>query len=158
MKQFVWDTANTESATGTIHDSVAVAGATVKSFLDAADRLHNRISTALKSAGLTWPQFEVLDQLRHAPGKSLPLRVLADCQSCAASNITQLVDRLEREGYVKRVDDPEDRRSVRAELTPEGRQAAINGEAQIESVREYYRTKFTEEERLELGRLVAKID
>jgi DNA-binding MarR family transcriptional regulator len=42
------------------------------------------------------------------------------------SNITQLVDRLEADGLVRRVNDPSDRRSVRAELTELGveRQAA----------------------------------
>jgi DNA-binding MarR family transcriptional regulator len=157
MKQIEQDVATMEPQAGTAHDSTQVAGATVKSFLDASDRLYDRISTALKTAGLTWPQFEVLDQLRHAPGTSLPLRTLADCQSCAASNITQLVDRLEREGFVKRADDPQDRRSVRAELTALGMEAAINGEKQIEEVREHYRGLFTEAERLELGRLLEKI-
>jgi DNA-binding MarR family transcriptional regulator len=157
MKQIDQNVATLEPSTGTAHDSTQVVGATVKSFLDAADRLYDRISEALKVVGLTWPKFEVLDQLRHAPGNSLPLRVLADCQSCAASNITQLVDRLEKEGLVRRMDDPEDRRSVRAELTAAGLDAVINGEAQIESVRDYYRTRFTEEERMELGRLLSKI-
>ena len=157
MKQFAWDVTSTEANTLTAHDSTAVAGATVKSFLDAADRLYDRISEALKTVGLTWPKFEVLDQLRHAPGNSLPLRILAECQSCAASNMTQLVDRLEKEGFVKRVDDPDDRRSVRAELTELGLEAAIGGEARIESVRDHYRGRFTEEERMELGRLLEKI-
>ena len=155
MKQTDDDRVGTTNGTARI--SAEVAGATVKSFLDAADRLRTRISAALKTVGLTWPQFEVLDQLRHTPDRALPLRVLAECQSCAASNITQLVDRLEREGLVKRVDDPDDRRSVRAELTASGMEAAINGEAQIEAVREYYRARFTEEERQELGRLLDKI-
>lgn len=71
--------------------------------------------------------------------------------------MTQLVDRLEREGLVQRVNDLEDRRSVWAELTTVGMDAAIKGEAQIESVRDYYRARFTEEERMELGRLLEKI-
>src|SRR5688500_7495079 len=104
MKQFAWDIAPTDTSELTVHDSTIVAGATVKSFLDAADRLQARINDGLKTVGLTWPKFEVLDQLRHAPGKSLPLRILANCQSCAASNMTQLVDRLEREGLVQRAD------------------------------------------------------
>jgi len=155
MKQIDDDHVGTTN--GTARVSAEVAGVTVKSFLDAADRLRTRISAALRTVGLTWPQFEVLDQLRHTPDRALPLRALAQCQGCAASNITQLVDRLEREGLVKRVDDPDDRRSVRAELTASGMEAAINGEAQIEAVREYYRARFTEEERLELGRLLDKI-
>ncbi len=157
MKQFEDMLATMDPDFRTGHDSTEVAGATVKSFLDAADRLYLRISTALKTVGLTWPKYEVLDQLRHAPESSLPLRVLADCQSCAASNITQLVDRLEKEGFVQRTDDPDDRRSVRAELTPTGMDAAIEGEKQLEMVREFYRARFTEEERMELGRLVDKI-
>lgn len=157
MKQFEDMLATMEPANRTPRDPTQIAGATVKSFFDAADRLYDRIGTALKSVGLTWPQFEVLDQLRHAPDSSMPLRLLADSQSCAASNITQLVDRLEREGLVQRVDDPGDRRSVRAVLTPAGTQAAIDGEAQIEAVREYYRARFTEDERVELGRLLEKI-
>ena len=149
--------ATLEPTNGSGHDSTQVVGATLKSFLVAADRLYDKISEGLKTAGLTWPKYEVLDQLRHAPGTALPLRVLADCQSCAASNITQLVDRLEREGFVRRVDDPEDRRSVRAELTAQGMEAVIQGEKQIEAIREFYRGRFTEEERMELGRLLAKI-
>ena len=158
MKQFYQDLVTIEPPARPTHDSTEVAGATVKSFLDAADRLHVRITAALRTVGLTWPKFEVLDQLRHAPDNSLALRILAECQSCAASNMTQLVDRLEREGLVQRVDDPDDRRSIRAELTAAGLEAAIAGEAQLEGVREYYRTRFTEDERVELGRLVDKID
>ena len=129
----------------------------MKSFLDASDRLRDRIAAALKSVGLSYPKYDVLQQLRKAQQSSLPLRVLADCQGCAASNITQIVDRLEQDGFVRRIDDPEDRRSVRAELTATGMEAAILGEAQIEGVRAHYRMRFTEAERAELGRLIAKI-
>ena len=46
--------------------------------------------------------------------------------TCVRSNITQLMDRLEAEGLVRRVDDPSDRRGVKAVVTPLGaeRQAA----------------------------------
>jgi DNA-binding MarR family transcriptional regulator len=43
------------------------------------------------------------------------------------SNITQLVDRLEADKLVVRSDDPRDRRSVRAELTEEGRSRHAGG-------------------------------
>ncbi|HET9441429.1 MAG TPA: MarR family transcriptional regulator, partial [Longimicrobiales bacterium] len=41
--------------------------------------------------------------------------------ACVKSNVTQLVDRLESDELVRRVPDPSDRRSVRAEITDEGR-------------------------------------
>jgi DNA-binding MarR family transcriptional regulator len=46
---------------------------------------------------------------------------LAEECACVRSNITQLVDRLEADKLVVRSDDPDDRRSIRAELTAEGR-------------------------------------
>jgi DNA-binding MarR family transcriptional regulator len=42
--------------------------------------------------------------------------------ACVRSNMTQLIDRLEADKLVRRVDDPGDRRSIRAELTKEGRE------------------------------------
>ena len=53
----------------------------------------------------------------------LPLHELAEHEGCVRSNITQLVDRLEKEGLVRRRGDATDHRSVRAVLTPAGRQA-----------------------------------
>jgi DNA-binding MarR family transcriptional regulator len=41
--------------------------------------------------------------------------------ACVRSNMTQLIDRLEADKLVRRVADPGDRRSIRAELTQEGR-------------------------------------
>jgi len=50
----------------------------------------------------------------------MSLSDLADNQHCVRSNITQLVDRLEQDGLVRRRHDPADRRGVLAELTPPG--------------------------------------
>ena len=52
----------------------------------------------------------------------LPLGELADDLIMTPRNVTGLVDRLESQGMVERVPDPEDRRSVRARLTPAGRE------------------------------------
>jgi len=52
----------------------------------------------------------------------LPLGGLADDLMMTPRNITGLVDHLERQGLVERVPDSEDRRSVRATLTPAGRE------------------------------------
>jgi len=57
----------------------------------------------------------------------LPLSDLAARQHCVRSNITQLMDRLEKDGLVRRRADPDDRRSVLAELTPAGTQAHAKG-------------------------------
>jgi DNA-binding MarR family transcriptional regulator len=55
------------------------------------------------------------------------LSELAEKFTCVRSNVTQLVDRLEADGLVKRTDDPADRRAVRAEVTGLGRKRHAAG-------------------------------
>lgn len=131
-------------------------GATLFTFLDAADRLYKRIADALGRVGLSYAKYEVLQYLCDAGGP-VSLGELAEGQSCARSNITQLVDRLETEALVRRVADPDDRRGVRAELTSEGAALADEGATQIDMVRAQFAACFTAPERAELRRLLAKI-
>jgi DNA-binding MarR family transcriptional regulator len=130
--------------------------ATLYSFLEVADRLFEAIADVLARVGLSYAKYEVLEHLRQA-NEPVTLGALAEGQHCARSNITQLVDRLETEGLVRRVDDPDDRRAVRAELTPDGLALAAEGATQVELVRAQFAASFTAPERLELGRLLAKI-
>jgi DNA-binding MarR family transcriptional regulator len=64
----------------------------------------------------------------------LTLGDLADRLTCVRSNITQLIDRLEAGGLVKRVEDASDRRSVRAAITPLGRELQREGKEQMDHV------------------------
>jgi DNA-binding MarR family transcriptional regulator len=74
-----------------------------------------------KEFGLTGQQAAVvLSVSREQPS----MRELADRLRCDASNITGLVDRLERRDLVCRVSDPHDARVKRVHLTPNGRQLA----------------------------------
>lgn len=82
--------------------------------------LVGRLESALEPLGLSLAKFGLLSKL-VAADEPLPLRLLAEECGCVRSNITQLIDRLEAEKLVRRADDPKDRRSIRAELTPEGR-------------------------------------
>jgi DNA-binding MarR family transcriptional regulator len=70
--------------------------------------------------GLSLAKMGALQTLVEADGP-IPLGQLAERLCCVKSNVTQLVDRLEAELLVRRVPDPADRRSVRAEVTDEGR-------------------------------------
>ena len=132
------------------------SGATLFTFLDVSDRLYERLAMALARVGLSYAKYEVLKHLRDAH-EPVTLGALAEGQRCARSNITQLVDRLESEGLVRRVDDPTDRRAIRAELTEEGAVLLEEGATQIDLVRAEFAASFSARERLELGRLLAKI-
>src|SRR6185295_3451122 len=65
-------------------------------------------------------KLRALEQLDAAP-EGLPLGHLAERLCCVKSNVTQLVDRLESDGFVRRVPQPSDRRCVVATITERGR-------------------------------------
>jgi DNA-binding MarR family transcriptional regulator len=70
--------------------------------------------------GLSEGRLYVMFQLVAAPGHQLPLGELAEQLDVTPRNVTGLIDHLERDGLVERVDDPDDRRSTYARLTVAG--------------------------------------
>jgi len=94
----------------------------VFALLGTAHAVEARLEEALETVGLSLAKAGLLRVLAEA-GEPLALSELAQHQKCVRSNITQLVDRLEKDGLVRRRADPVDRRSVRAGLTPAGRRA-----------------------------------
>src|SRR5947199_6479769 len=104
----------------------ATASGLVFSFLETAEAVEARLEAAVNPLGLSLAKLAVLHFLADAK-EPLPLSALAERQHCVRSNITQLVDRLEKDGLVRRRADSNDRRSVRAELTPAGEQAHARG-------------------------------
>ena len=90
--------------------------------LDAARAVEARAEGALGEIGLSLAK---LGALRHLVLATEPLTLsqLAERHCCGKSNVTQLVDRLEADGLVARESDPDDRRTMRATVTPAGRAA-----------------------------------
>jgi DNA-binding MarR family transcriptional regulator len=83
-----------------------------------AERLRQHWAARAAAAGLSPVQVRVLLTLR--PGHAAPMRDLAAALDYDASNLSTLVDRLERHGAVQRQPDPADRRVKALTLTPEG--------------------------------------
>lgn len=95
--------------------------------LDAAGAVERRLERKVSDAsGLSLAQLEFLHHLEEAGG-ALSLGEVADGLCCVRSNATQLADRLERHGWIRREDDPDDRRCVQAVLTDEGRRRLEKG-------------------------------
>ena len=82
-----------------------------------ADRLEER----LEPWSLSLAKLRALEQLAAEP-EGLPLGQLAERLCCVKSNVTQLVDRLEADGYVRRLPKASDRRCVVARITGAGRE------------------------------------
>jgi DNA-binding MarR family transcriptional regulator len=107
----------------------------VMMLLRTAERVERALERALEGIALSPAKLAVLGGLAAAGGR-LSLGDLAQHRSCVKSNITKLVDRLETDGLVVRLDDPTDRRGVLAEITPEGRRRQAEGDRLIEQVEE----------------------
>ncbi len=80
--------------------------------------IYHEIQKTLKKENLTLPQMDILVCLGRAEG--LTLGEIGERLRVTGANITGVVDRLERSGYVYRDRDKKDRRVVRAKLTAEG--------------------------------------
>src|SRR3984893_16783894 len=86
----------------------------------ATDRPRQLMDRWAETHGLSEGRLHVLFQLAAAPGHQLPLGELAEQLEVTPRNVTGLIDHLERDGFVERVDDPDDRRSIYARLTAAG--------------------------------------
>ena len=137
--------------------SAGIAGDQVMhSLLHAAHAVQDRLEAALAEVGLSEPKFVALTHLVRA-GEPLSLSECATRMTCVRSNITQLIDRLEAEGLVRRVDDPADRRGVRAAVTPLGAERQAAGERRMEQVQKEFVKSLSGVDRAALGRALAAI-
>lgn len=87
-------------------------------------RAHNTLmnvrSPHWAKQGITGLRLNVLRLLYLADGRRLTMGEIAADLNRGTPNVTQLIDGLEREGLVRRISTPEDKRVVYAQLTPLG--------------------------------------
>jgi DNA-binding MarR family transcriptional regulator len=100
-----------------------------------AKKMHNQMERWADQHGLSEGRFQILVRLQHAENGRSTMGDIAEMLEVTPRTVTGLVDNLERDGLVRRVDDPNDRRSIYAELTDQGRdrvkalwQAAATGQ------------------------------
>ena len=103
------------------------------SLVNAGRAVEQRLGEALARVGLSLAKFGALTHLMEA-GEPLSLSDCARKMTCVRSNITQLMDRLEADGLVQRVEDPRDRRAVRAAVTRLGAERQAAGAKEVAKV------------------------
>ena len=101
--------------------------------IGAAHAVEDRIEATLSPMGLSLAKLNVLSMLVSS-GTSLSLGEIAQRLNCVRSNVTQLVDRLEADGLVRREGDANDRRSIMAVLTDVGRDRQEAGSVALAKV------------------------
>ena len=80
----------------------------------------DQVSIALKEFQITEPQYNVLRTLRAAKGKPLTVQKILEKMVQRSSNITRIVDKLLKKGYVDRKECPSNRRKMDITITETG--------------------------------------
>ena len=92
---------------------------TFVTLLRVTDMLSRRPAQLLKKEDLSMNQYNVLRILRGAPD-GLPCGEISNRMITRDPDITRLLDRLEKRGFISRSRESKDRRTVTARLTSEG--------------------------------------
>jgi DNA-binding MarR family transcriptional regulator len=131
----------------------------VEGIVDRIGGINRRIKRGMESTladfGLSHPDWQVLSTLRNS-GSRTP-GVLARYLELSTGAMTSRLDSLEREGLVRRVPAPYDRRSVVVELTQEGR-AKWDTAASIQARKEaFFASALSAAEQKRLNALLRKL-
>lgn len=99
----------------------AASMAAVTSVMRVQQILLSAVDGALRPHGLTFARYEALVLLDFARRGALPMRVMGERLQLHPTSVTNIVDRLQGDGLVRRVPHPTDRRATLVELTEDGR-------------------------------------
>ena len=113
----------------------ADAMAAVTSIMRAQQILLGGLDGLLRQYGLTFARYEALVLLAFSRRGALPLRVIGERLMVHPTSVTNTVDRLERNGLVRRRPNPRDGRGILAEITPSGREVMTRATADLMAAR-----------------------
>lgn len=139
-----------------MNDCVETTTGLLPLLLRAGGAVHEHLERSLLPWGLSLAKLRALHQLADAPD-GLPLGQIAERLCCVKSNVTQLVDRLEADGFVRRAQDPADKRCVVAVLTDAGRRSFQQASAALEQAEREVLERLTAEDRETLVALLARL-
>lgn len=115
-------------------------------------RAHSALTKALdaelvRAHGLPLSSYEVLLFLADSPEGQMRMSELADGVLLSRSGLTRLVDRMEREGLLRRERCEDDARGWFAAITPKGRELFTRArKTHLDGVRERFLSHFTRDE------------
>jgi len=90
----------------------------LKKTSDILEEIHNKF---FNRYGISSTKFNLLVILYTGPEEGMILSEIGESMLVTKANITGLVDRLEKQGYVERIRDSKDRRKIMATITLDGR-------------------------------------
>jgi DNA-binding MarR family transcriptional regulator len=107
----------------------------VTSIMRAHQILLAELDAMLRPYGITFSRYEALVLLMYSRNGSLPLSKIGERLQVHATSVTNVIDRLEAAGLVRREPNPQDGRGTLAVLTAEGRAVATKATADLNAAR-----------------------
>jgi DNA-binding MarR family transcriptional regulator len=130
--------------------------AAVTSIMRVQQILQSAVDSALRPYGLTFARYEALVLLTFSRRGSLPMRVMGERLQLHPTSVTNIVDRLEADGLVKRIPHPTDRRTTLAEITESGRELRAKATEAVTAV-DFGLVGLTDKQTDQLTDLLAKV-
>ncbi|HJQ42024.1 MAG TPA: MarR family transcriptional regulator [Jatrophihabitantaceae bacterium] len=107
----------------------------VTSIMRAHQILIAELDAMLRPFGITFSRYEALVLLVHSHEGALPLSKIGERLQVHATSVTNVIDRLEAAGLVRRAPNPQDGRGVLAVITDEGRKVADKATVEFNNAR-----------------------
>jgi DNA-binding MarR family transcriptional regulator len=107
----------------------------VTSIMRAHQILLGKLDAMLRPYGITFSRYEALVLLTHSKNGALPLSKIGERLQVHATSVTNVIDRLESAGLVRREPNPLDGRGTLAVITDEGRAVAAKATADLNAAR-----------------------
>ena len=116
---------------GEVYDAMRA----VTSVMRAHQILIAQLDAMLRPYGITFSRYEALVLLMYSRTGSLPLSKIGERLQVHATSVTNVIDRLESAGLVRREPNPRDGRGTLAVLTDDGRAVAGKATADLNAAR-----------------------
>lgn len=117
----------------------------------------DQISKELKEFGMTEPQYNVLRVLSSAKGEPLTVQEILNNMVQRSSNVTRIIDKLLKKGYVNRQECATNRRKMDITITEEGCEILEKLDVKVYDFHRPMAGKLTEEELVTLKALIQKL-
>ncbi|MCU1664119.1 MAG: hypothetical protein QOI36_5377 [Pseudonocardiales bacterium] len=130
--------------------------AAVTSVMRVQQILLSAVDGALRPHGLTFARYEALVLLTFSRTGRLPMRVMGERLQLHPTSVTNIVDRLQADGLVRRIPHPTDRRATLVEITDTGSDLLEKATKSVTAI-DFGLTGLSAEQETQLTELLGKV-
>jgi DNA-binding MarR family transcriptional regulator len=130
--------------------------AAVTSVMRVQQILLSAVDGALRPHGLTFARYEALVLLTFSRTGRLPMRVMGERLQLHPTSVTNIVDRLQADGLVRRIPHPTDRRATLVEITERGSALLEDATKSVTAI-EFGMSGLSAEQESQLTELLGKV-